>query len=56
MAMSRVILTHLFGVDNGPEILGGKDVNGLSQGAGAEFSSYSAIPGHSSNIQRVPHL
>ena len=48
--------TYLLSVDNWPKIFGGKDADGLSQGAGAEFSGYSAIPGHSANIKREPHL
>ena len=56
LAKFRVILTHLLSVDDGPEILGGEDANGLFQGAGAEFSGNSAISGHSSDIQRVLHL
>ena len=44
-------LTSLI-VDYGPEILGGEDANGLSQGAGGKLSVYSAIPRHSTDIQR----
>ena len=38
---------YLLSVHDGPEILGGEDANGLSQGD---------IPGHSTNIHGEPHL
>ena len=40
----------LLTVDYGPEILRGKDADGLTQGTGAKLSVNSVIPGNSANI------
>ena len=53
LAMLGVMfITYLFSVNNGPEILGGEDADGLSQGASAKLSSYSVISGESSTSNR----
>ena len=46
----------LLTVEYGPEILRGEDADGLTQGAGAELSCNSVIPGDSSDIQRESHF
>ena len=46
----------LLSVDYGPEILGSKDADGLTQGSGAELIVDSVVPGNSTDIHRVPQL
>ena len=46
----------LLTLDYGPEILRGEDADGLTQGAGTEFSSDSAAPGNSTDIKGILQL